>query len=55
MKIKLRKEARVLHKAGEVVDTSPSYASMLIANGMAEAFVEEEPKPKKSTKKKVTE
>lgn len=59
MKIKLLRDAKVLHKPGEVVDTSPDYANILLKNGMAIPFVEEkveekekEVKPKKSTKKK---
>lgn len=45
--------------AGEVVETTPACASILIGNGMAVPFVEEAPaeapkeaKPKKTTKKK---
>lgn len=56
MKIKLVKDARVMHKAGEVVDTIPSYARILLANGMAIPFIEEEKKEAKpKTKKKKAE
>lgn len=62
MKVRLVKNARCEHMAGEVVETTPACASILIGNGMAVLFVEEahaeapkEAKPKKTTKKKVTE
>lgn len=56
MKIKLVKDARVMHKAGEVVDTIPSYARILLANGMAIPFIEEEKKEAKpKTRKKKAE
>lgn len=53
MKIKLLHDARVEHKAGEVVDTSPECAYILLGNGMAcpvEAEVKKD-EPKKETKK----
>lgn len=57
MKVELLHDARVEHKAGEVVDTTPACADLLIRIGLAKPVAEvvkEEPK-KKITKKKVTE
>ena len=57
MKVELLHDARVEHKAGEVVDTPPACADFLIRIGLAKPVAEvvkEEPK-KKTTKKKVTE
>lgn len=55
MKIKLLHNARVEHKEGEVVETSPECALILLNNGMAEPVAEEKEQPKKKTTKKVTE
>lgn len=52
MKIKLLHDARVEHKAGEVVEASPEYASILVGNGMAEPVAEDKEQPKKKTTKK---
>ena len=57
MKVELLHDARVEHKAGEVVETTPACADLLIRIGLAKPVAEvvkEEPK-KKITKKKVTE
>ena len=43
MKVRLVKNARCEHMAGEVVETTPACASILIGNGMAVPFVEEAP------------
>lgn len=51
MKIRLKEDARVLHFAGEVVETSPAYAEILMRLGKAEPAPEPEPK-KKAVKKK---
>ncbi len=51
MKIRLKEDARVLHFAGEVVETSPAYAEILMRLGKAEPAPETEPK-KKAAKKK---
>jgi len=50
MKIKLLKEAKIRHLAGEVVEASPEEAAFLIAVGSAEQAEKEQ--PKKTTKKK---
>lgn len=53
VKVRLVMNANVEHEAGEVVETTPACASILLNNGMAVPFVEEEEKPvKKTTKKK---
>lgn len=52
MKIKLLHDARVEHLAGEVVETTPACASLLIQIGMAEPVAEEKEQPKKKTTKK---
>ena len=51
MKIRLKEDARVLHFAGEAVETSPAYAEILMRLGKAEPAPEPEPK-KKAAKKK---
>ena len=40
MKIKLLRDARINHKAGEVVDASPAECSFLISTGSAVKFSE---------------
>lgn len=53
MKIKLLKESRIRHKAGEIVEVSPAEANFLLGVGaavMAENKAEEE-KPKTVKKK----
>lgn len=58
MKVKLLKDTRVLIEKGSIVDTPYSYAAMLVRSGYAVPFqgnievAAEEPKPKKTTKKK---
>lgn len=54
MKIRLKEDARVLHFAGEVVETSSAYAEILMRLGKAEPAPEEKPEPvkKKAVKKK---
>lgn len=49
MKIKLLKESKIRHYAGEVVEASPEEAAFLIAVGSAEK-AEDKPKPSKKTK-----
>lgn len=57
MKLRLTRQARIPHEAGEIVEVSPEVANFLIGVGSA-VKVEEEPKkptkeePKKSAKKK---
>lgn len=40
MKIKLIRDSRILHKAGEVVEASPAECSFLISTGSAVKFSE---------------
>lgn len=49
MTIKLLRDSRIRHKAGEVVEASPAEAKNLIALGSAE---EVQPKPTKARTKK---
>lgn len=51
MKVKLLREARIRHEAGEIVEVSPVTADYLITVGSAEK-IEEKDQPKKTTKKK---
>ena len=48
MKIRLLRDARIRHKAGETVEASPAEAEFLISLGSAEKAPE---KPKRATKK----
>lgn len=48
MKILLVRDARIKHKAGEVVEVTPAEASFLISTGSAVAA---QPPKKKATKK----
>lgn len=48
MKIILLRDARIRHKAGEIVETSPAEAEFLISLGSAEKAPE---KPKRTPKK----
>ena len=41
MKIKLLRDSRILHKAGEVVEASPAECSFLISTGSAVKVVSE--------------
>lgn len=52
MKIKLLRDSRILHKAGEVVEASPAEAAFLLS--IDSAIKAEEPKeaPKKTRKPK---
>lgn len=56
MKVKLLREARVRHYAGEIVEVSPDEARFLLAHGGAEEVEEakaentEEEKPKRGKK-----
>ena len=55
MKIRLLRDARILHKAGEIVDVSPAEFSFLKSVGsgveVAVKAPEKEPKTEKRTKK----
>lgn len=50
MQVRLLRDARVLHKAGEVVEVSPEFAEYLISLESAEAVEAEPPKGKKTKK-----
>jgi hypothetical protein len=50
MQVKLLRDARIPHKAGEIVEVSPELAEYLISLESAEA-VEAEPPKKKTVKK----
>lgn len=50
MKARLLRDARIFHKAGEIVEVSPAQFECLRSIGVAEKVTEE--KPKKTTKKK---
>lgn len=47
MKIILLRDARIRHKAGEVVEASPAEAEFLISLGSAEKAPEKKKAPKK--------
>ena len=55
MKVRLLRDARINHKAGEIVDVSPAEFGFLTSTNSAVAFKEEkavaEAAPKKATKK----
>ena len=42
MKVKLLRDTRIWHKAGEVVDASPAEVSFLVSVGSAEVVAESE-------------
>ncbi|MBQ1297175.1 MAG: hypothetical protein IIY21_24230 [Clostridiales bacterium] len=57
MKVKLLKNARINHKAGEIVEVSPTEYAFLTSLGSAVDAVAEEPKieiPEEEKPKKVT-
>lgn len=49
MIVKLLRDSRIRHKAGETVNVTPAEAAFLISVGSAVEVVAEEPKPKKKT------
>lgn len=49
MKARLLKDARIIHKAGEIVEISPAEFDFLVAVGSAEPIKDEE-KPKRTKK-----
>jgi len=55
MKVRLLRDAKIKHKAGEIVEVSPAEANFLLSIRSAEEFKEEPPKtatkPRKTTKK----
>lgn len=48
MKVRLLRDARINHKAGETVEVSPAVYDFLVSVGSAE-LVKKEDKPKKTT------
>lgn len=45
MKVKLLRDARILHQAGDVVDVPPSVCDFLVSVGSAEVLAEKAIKP----------
>ena len=56
MKVKLLKEARIRHKAGDIVEVSPARASFLLRYGLADPVIirEQIETPEKRTAVKKT-
>lgn len=58
MKARLLRDARINHKAGEIVEVSPAEFNFLASVGSAVLVIDEEPtvetpeKPKRTTRKK---
>ncbi len=54
MKARLIKDARIHHKAGDIVEVSPVEFNYLASTKQAVLYVEEQPeeKPKRTTRKK---
>ena len=54
MRVKLLRDSRIIHKAGEVVDVSPAEAAFLLSvDSAVEVRADDEPKPEaKQTRKK---
>ena len=50
MRVELLKDARIKHKAGEIVEVSPEEFNFLVSVGAAKSVETE--KPKKGTRKK---
>lgn len=50
MKVRLLREARIRHNAGEIVEVSPEEFLYLVSNYSAEPVEEEKQKPKKTKK-----
>lgn len=53
MTVKLLRDARITHKAGEVVEVSPAEAGFLLEVGSAVSVKAEEPEEKAEPKKTV--
>lgn len=47
MKVRLLRDAKIKHKAGEIVEVSPAEAGFLLSVGSAEKAPETKKKPKK--------
>lgn len=54
MKIKLLRDARIRHKAGETVDASPAEAGFLLSTGSAVRVTVNKAQPTKSAEKPKT-
>ena len=52
MLIKLVREARIRHKAGDIVEVSPAEAQFLTSTGSAVYVPPEAPRPRRDNKKK---
>lgn len=52
MRIKLVREARIRHKAGEIVEVSPAEAQYLTSTGSAVYMPNDAPRPRRDPKKK---
>lgn len=52
MKLRLLRDARIHHKAGEIVEVSPAEAGFLLSTNSAIPFAAEEKPTTKKTKKK---
>ena len=53
MKIKLIRDSRITHKAGEIVEVSPAEAAFLLSvNSAVEVRADEEQSQQKTTRKK---
>ena len=51
MQVKLIKDARIKHKAGDIVEVSPIDANYLVATGQAVPVAEKKETARKQTKK----
>ena len=52
MRIKLVREARIRHKAGDIVEVSPAEANFLTSTGSAVYIPNDAPRPRRDPKKK---
>ena len=52
MKVRLLRDARIKHNAGEIVEVSPAEFNFLVSIHSAEPVKEEQEKPKRTTRKK---
>lgn len=54
MRVKLLKDARIRHKAGEIVEVSPAEYNFLVSVGAAEAVCEPKVEAKQPARKRTT-
>lgn len=52
MKLKLLRDSKITHKAGEVVEASPAEAAFLLSVNSAVEIREEPPQPVRETRKR---